>query len=333
MHALPRPVVARRLVRGLPLLAALCALLLTAAPAGAALTYHGWPVQSVGNRGADVLGIQSLLRGRGFYVAFDGVFTENTRNGVLAFQAAKGLPKTGVVDTSTWAKLVVTVKAGSAGALAREGILTLQRQLNAKRGAGLTTTGVFDSATTSAVRAFERHVGITVDGVADYDVWRYLVSHHDLPSFAKSLCDYSVGNGAANWGTGAAVGQIEAAGAAMVAAGLGRIPVGDIGWEHGGDIAGHQTHERGLDVDIRPMRDARNQCTWGTNWRLASYDRAATRALVKAIRATAPRHVKLIYFNDPVLIQEGWTTWYTGHDDHLHVRYCEIDHAVSAYRC
>ena len=33
--------------------------------------------------------------------------------------------------------------------------------------------------------------------------------------------------------------------------------------------------------------------------------------------------MKLIYFNDPVLISEGLTTWYTGHDDHLHVRYCE----------
>ncbi len=58
---------------------------------------------------------------------------------------------------------------------------------------------------------------------------------------------------------------------------------------------------------MRPIRDNENQCTWGTNWRFASYDRAATRALIKAIRAAAPGHVKLIYFNDPVLIREGLT--------------------------
>ena len=56
---------------------------------------------------------------------------------------------------------------------------------------------------------------------------------------------------------------------------------------------------------------------------LRVYDRAATRALIKMIRAAAPGHVKLIYFNDPVLIREGLTTWYSGHDDHLHIRYCE----------
>jgi hypothetical protein len=81
------------------------------------------------------------------------------------------------------------------------------------------------------------------------------------------------------------------------------------------------------------MRHAENQCAYGTTWRLSTYDRSATRSLIKAIRATAPGHVKLIYFNDPVLIGEGLTTWFTGHDDHLHVRYCEPWHPVSRYRC
>ncbi len=44
----------------------------------------------------------------------------------------------------------------------------------------------------------------------------------------------------------------------------------------------------------------------------------------------APGHVKLIYFNDPVLIKEGLTTHYLGHDDHLHVRYCEAAHPERA---
>jgi hypothetical protein len=184
------------------------------------------------------------------------------------------------------------------------------------------------------VRALQQHVGLPITGVADDTTWRFLVAHFDLPKFSSAaLCDYSVGNGAANWGTGAAIAQLEAAGAGMVAAGYGRVPVGDASREHPGDIAGHVTHERGLDVDLRPMRDNRDQCSWGTNYRLSSYNRTMTRALVKAIRAAAPGHVKLIYFNDPVLIDEGLTTWYTGHDDHLHVRYCEASHPVAAYRC
>ena len=111
--------------------------------------------------------------------------------------------------------------------------------------------------------------------------------------------------------------------ASFVDAGHGRVSVGDVSFEHGGNIPLHQTHEVGLDVDVRPIRKADNQCTWGTNWRFTTYDRTATRALIKTIRAAAPGHVKLIYFNDPVLIREGLTTHFAGHDDHLHIRYCE----------
>jgi peptidoglycan hydrolase-like protein with peptidoglycan-binding domain len=249
---------------------------------------------------------------------------------VVNFQVARGLPGTGIVDGATWQRLVTTVGPGAE----REPVLTLQRQLNEKRASGLVATGTWNEATAAAVRAFERHVGLPVDGIADATVWRYLIAHFDLPVFSSSaLCDYSVGNGLANWGTGAAIGQLEAAGRTTVTTGLGRIPVGDIGLEHGGNIAGHQYHERGLEVDVRPIRDGRDQCRWGTNVRLASYDRTATRALIKAIRNAAPGHVKVIFFNDPKLIAEGWSTWFAGHDDHLHIRYCEVSHPVAAYRC
>ena len=81
------------------------------------------------------------------------------------------------------------------------------------------------------------------------------------------------------------------------------------------------------------MRDARDQCRSGVRWDWSTYDRAATRALVRAIRATAPGHIKVIYFNDPVLIREGLVTWFEGHDDHIHVRYCQVVHALSTYDC
>jgi hypothetical protein len=167
----------------------------------------------------------------------------------------------------------------------------------------------------------------------DAATWRALVWHFELPGFGASLCNYSTGNGIVNWGTAAAIGAIQAAGAATVAAGYGRVAVGDISFEFGGDTPDHQTHERGLDVDLRPMRKANDQCSVRTNWRLAAYDRTATLALVRAIRAIAPGHVKLIYFNDPVLIDEGLTTWHSGHDDHLHVRFCEATYPLAMYDC
>ena len=109
------------------------------------------------------------------------------------------------------------------------------------------------------------------------------------PSTRRACATTVSGTGRPTGGPGAAIGHLEAAAAAFAATGHGRVPVGDISREHGGDIALHETHEVGLDVDIRPIRDARNQCTWGTNWRVASYDRAATRALIKTIRAEAAR--------------------------------------------
>ena len=43
--------------------------------------------------------------------------------------------------------------------------------------------------------------------------------------------------------------------------------------------------------------------------------------------------MKLIYFNDPVLIREGLTPQFRGHDDHLHVRFCEPYYPLVTYRC
>ncbi|HUP54713.1 MAG TPA: penicillin-insensitive murein endopeptidase [Methylomirabilota bacterium] len=295
----------------------------------AAATAPLYPHQSLGNRGADVQSVQGFLRHRGATIAVDGFFGAATEAAVQAFQRQAGVQATGRVGETTWSALVVRVEPGVRG----EAVKALQRQLNAKRGAGLAITGVDDAATVSAVRAFQKHARLTVNGIAGALTWRYLIAHFDRPAFGNAVCDYQVGNGLADWGTGAAIGQVEAAAANVVELGHGRVAIGDIGLEHGGDIAGHETHERGLDVDVRPMRNARDQCRTGVNYRSSAYDRAATRDLVVAVRATAKGHVKLIYFNDPVLIREGLVRSFTGHDDHLHIRYCEKTHPDPAYDC
>lgn len=311
------------------LLGVLVASLFLAGPAAAAATAPEFPHQSLGNRGVDVRAIQGFLRHRGASIALDGFFGAAMELAVRDFQRAAAIEPTGGVDETTWVALIVRVEPGVGG----EAVRALQRQLNEKRRAGLTVSGTYDPATVAALRSFQKHAGLTVNGIAGPLTWRYLIAHFERPVFGSKVCDYQVGNGLADWGTAAAIAQVEAAAVHAVRLGHGRVAIGDIGLEHGGDIAGHDSHERGLDVDVRPMRRANDQCQQRGNWRLSTYDRAATRDLVKAIRATAVGHVKLIYFNDPVLIREGLVTWHSGHDDHLHIRYCERMHPVAAYDC
>ena len=306
-----------------------CLAIAVTAPGAAALTVR-YPTQSLGDRGADVRAIQALLISFGYPMTFDGVFGAATRAGVEGFQQTHGLKPTGVVDDLTWNRMLTTIGPGSVGMPVR----VLQRQLIEKMRAKVPVDGVFGTSTKAAVIAFQKHFGLNATGTVGLQTWRWLLWHYDRPSFnATSLCDYSVGNGLANWGTGAAIGHIEAAAKVVAAAGYGRVAIGDIGLEHGGAIRGHTTHRLGLDVDVRLIRDDRKQCLYASNYKVASYDRTATRAFIKAIRASGAGHVKLIYFNDPVLIKEGLVRAYAGHDDHLHIRYCEPVHFDPAYVC
>jgi peptidoglycan hydrolase-like protein with peptidoglycan-binding domain len=311
-----------------PILLACLALAVTA-PGVAALTVR-FPTQSLGNRGSDVRAIQAMLISLGYPMTFDGVFGTVTSAAVKDFQVTAGLPVTGVVDDRVWHRLLPSIGPGSTGMPVR----VLQRQLIEKVRANVPVDGVYGTSTKAAVIAFQKHFGLNATGTVGLQTWRWLLWHYDRPAFdSTSLCDYSVGNGLANWGTGAAVAQIEAAAKVVAAAGYGRVAVGDVGFEHGGAIRGHTTHRLGLDVDVRLMRKNNDQCQYPSNYRLGSYDRTATRALIKAIRAAAPGHVKLIYFNDPVLIKEGLVRANPGHDDHLHIRYCEAIHFDPAYDC
>jgi peptidoglycan hydrolase-like protein with peptidoglycan-binding domain len=290
-----------------------------------------FPTQSVGNRGVDVRAIQYLLQQQGQQLDADGVFGPATESAVRAFQSAHGLTVDGIVGPATWSALAVTLRAGAQG----PAVDALQVELNAKRSAGLAVSGVYDQATVAAVTAFQQHAGISVDGITGPVTWRNLAWHYDYPDFSVGICDQDPdGNGLANWGTGAAIGQLEEAVRRFEPLGFGQVPLGDVSFEHGGDIPAHASHDVGLDVDVWPIRTDRAQCTADRiTWQSATYDRDATRALVQAIRAAAPGHVQFVLFNDPELIAEGLTVQYSGHDNHLHIRYCEKAHPSSLYVC
>lgn len=313
-------------------LAALTMLFVQAIPANgyANAFFH---TQSQSNRGADVLAIQYLLQAAGqTSVPADGVFGTSTANGVRAFQTARGLGVDGIVGPQTWAALAPTIREGSTGPAVR----ALQVELNAKRRLSLAVDGIYGAGVRSAVTGFQTHAGIGADGVVGPTTWRNLVWHYDYPDLSAGICDQNPdGNGtAANWATAAAIAQLEQGVRSFVATGQGQVPLGDAGFEHGGTIPGHGSHDNGMDIDIWPIRTDNGQCTAGRiTWQSATYDRAATRQLAQAIRNAAPGHVKLIFFNDPTLIGEGLTTQYPNHDNHLHVRYCEKVHPNSLYDC
>jgi peptidoglycan hydrolase-like protein with peptidoglycan-binding domain len=317
----------RRLVTVLALV--LASVVVVPAQAYANAFFH---TQSSGNRGADVLAIQHLLNASGHAVSATGVFDTATTAAVRAFQTAKGLGVDGIVGPQTWGALAPTVRAGSSG----DAVRALQVELNAKRRLSLPVNGSFDAATDTAVRNFQTHAGIGVDGIVGPTTWKNLVWHYDYPDLAQNLCDQDPdGNGtAANWATAAAVAQLERAASTFAAKGYGPVPLGDAGFEHGGTIPGHSSHDVGMDIDIWPIRTDHAQCTAGRiTWQSSTYDRAATRDLINAVRNAAPGHVRLIFFNDPTLIAEGLTTHWDNHDNHLHIRYCEKVHPNSLYTC
>jgi peptidoglycan hydrolase-like protein with peptidoglycan-binding domain len=315
-------------------LLALTVLLVTALAPASAQAYANafFPTQSSGNRGADVQAIQYLLQHAGQSVAADGVFGATTVTAAKAFQTAKGLGVDGIVGPQTWGALTPTLRSGDNNAAVK----ALQVELNAKRRLSLPVDGVFSTTVRDAVVSFQSHAGVGADGIVGPVTWRNLAWHYDYPDFSANLCDQDPdGNGtAANWAAAAPVAQLEAAARSFAGTGQGKVPYGDAGLEHGGDIPGHASHEDGMDIDIWPIRTDNGQCTAGRiTWESTTYDRAATRQLIQAVRAAAPGHVKYIWFNDPTLISEGLTQQWPAHDNHLHVRYCEKVHPNSTYVC
>ncbi|HEY1016876.1 MAG TPA: penicillin-insensitive murein endopeptidase [Herpetosiphonaceae bacterium] len=307
-HSLFRP---RRIRLGMILFAFM--LMISQATPSQAFSGAFFHTLSKGNRGTDVVALQYLLN-----IGADGVFGSGTETAVRNFQSSRGLGADGIAGPATWGALVPTIRNGSTG----NAVKALQALLNAKRGAGLTVDGNFGGGTESAVRSFQSHAGIGADGVVGPTTWKNLVWHYELVSFSN-VCDQNPdGNASANWAVASSVAQFEKGAADFAALGKGKVPMGDASFEHGGDIPGHASHETGLDIDFWPIRTDRAQCSAGRiTWQSGAYDRAATRQLVQAIRAAAPGQITVIYFNDPVLINEGLTTQYPNHDNHLHIRY------------
>jgi murein L,D-transpeptidase YcbB/YkuD len=147
-------------------------------------TGQAWPELRQGSNSAwpqvTVRSLQYLLNAHGARLTVDGVFGPKTKAAVVAFQHAKGLTASGVVQASTWRSLVVTVHRGSAGPAVR----AVQDQVNfrnLKDGRTLAVDGLFGPKTEASVRAFQKAMaaevaGFLVDGMVGPQTWQALVS-------------------------------------------------------------------------------------------------------------------------------------------------------------
>lgn len=94
-----------------------------------------------------------------------------------------------------------------------------------------------------------------------------------------------------------------------------KFGVGDISAAGGPKMFGHDSHRRGVEVDIRPLRKDGKQAA--CVYQESAYDRAGTEKLINLFRACAPVPL-LIFFND---VKIPGVRPLAKHNNHFHVQF------------
>jgi Putative peptidoglycan binding domain/Penicillin-insensitive murein endopeptidase len=94
------------------------------------------------------------------------------------------------------------------------------------------------------------------------------------------------------------------------------IGVGDISKVNGGEISGHASHQKGIDADIRPMRNDGQEAP--VVFTQTAYSRVLTQELVDLFHANGKLAAQIVFFNDPNVVGVNDEP---NHDNHLHVRF------------
>jgi len=131
-------------------------------------------IYRLGDEGPEILDIQHRLHELGFMLPASerGVYDEETRAAVRAFQAQRSLRVDGIVGPDTWGQLVeASFRLGDrtlyvhAPLLRGDDVRALQRKLDALGFDPGKQDGMYGPATDAALREFQRNVGEDVDGV------------------------------------------------------------------------------------------------------------------------------------------------------------------------
>ena len=168
----------------------------------------------MGDRGENVVKLQFVLAYlEEFYpnlphMVQNGIFDENTRSAVIAFQRQFNLSADGVVGPATWRRLWESYFAAKGtvppprpdvpagpnipaypGVFLRQGsrgpdVALMQNYLNALRRVvpsipALSADGIFGPITHSAVAAFQRHFGLSADGIIGPITWYRIIDEYN----------------------------------------------------------------------------------------------------------------------------------------------------------
>ena len=142
----------------------------------ATYNFDRYASRRIGDRGALVRTLQCMLWHRHFYDGrIDGMYDAKVGAAVRRYRISRGIFPDTVAGPRTWTTLLSQgparlSKVGSASVAVRR----LQRALNAADHAALRITGVFDTRTAAAVRAYQTSHGMYRTGIAASGMWRRL---------------------------------------------------------------------------------------------------------------------------------------------------------------
>jgi hypothetical protein len=213
----------------------------------------------------------------------------------------------------------------------------VQAGLNKVLGLKLAVDGVSGSMTRAAVRDFQTRQGLPADGIMNLATEQALTRagagsppaatapssspggvNTPLPATGPGFYGKPESWPDRQYGLSQTIAAIQTIGKAWQAKHPGgpRIGITDISFKGGGTMAPHSSHTKGVDIDIRPVRN--DGVETGTNYKDPSYSKTLTQDLVDTIRASSPMSIRTILFNGTGI---RGVTPYSGHDDHLHLSF------------
>ena len=144
-------------------------------PCGVRMSFTSYPALGVGDTRSEVATLECLLKAQGLVQTVNTYFGPSTATAIDAFRARLGWAPVGHTTRATWTALLSAgtnprvLKRGSVGLA----VWRLQRSLIA---AGLhpSLTGVYDTSTVSAVKAYREARGLSTYSTTDSSVWSLL---------------------------------------------------------------------------------------------------------------------------------------------------------------
>jgi peptidoglycan hydrolase-like protein with peptidoglycan-binding domain len=288
-------------------------------------------------------GLNNVLK---LKLSTDGVFGKGTAAAVGDFQKKQGLLPTFIPDDNT-IRALIAAGAGDPPIPGRKSVKTVQPEhpdfkkqkkayykwvqdsLNRILGLSLVVDGDFGTKSKAALRDFQKQVGITASGVVNCLTEGKLIQKNGCrkphPEVKVQLPEKGVGFYSYKMDLRHKQYAIAETVAALVTVGMRwalkhpsgpRLGIGEISLQGGGCIAGHASHQMGVDVDMALVRnDGREEHTVVG---AAAYSRPFTQEVVDLLRGNGVLKVKRIFLNDSKVTGREYQD---GHDNHIHVRF------------